>query len=41
VKPGTYKVVVDAKEPYKDAAVDNVAVSDGAPADVGTIKLQK
>jgi hypothetical protein len=41
VKDGTYKVIVDAKEPYKDASVDNVAVSGGAPVDVGTIKLQK
>jgi hypothetical protein len=41
VKAGTYKIVVDAKEPYKDASLENVAVSDGAPTDVGEIKLQK
>jgi len=41
VKAGTYKVVVDAKEPYKDASIDNVAVTDGSPVDVGEIKLQK
>ena len=41
VKAGTYKVVVDAKEPYKDASVDNVTVADGSPVDVGEIKLQK
>ncbi|MGC4037118.1 MAG: carboxypeptidase regulatory-like domain-containing protein [Chitinophagaceae bacterium] len=41
VKAGTYKVIVDAKEPYKDASVDNVTVADGSPIDVGEIKLQK
>jgi hypothetical protein len=41
VKAGTYKVVVSAKEPYKDASVDNVTVADGSPVDVGEIKLQK
>ena len=41
VKAGTYKVIVDAKEPYKDVSVDNITVSDGAPVDVGEIKLQK
>ena len=41
VKAGTYKVVVDAKEPYKDASLENVTVADGAPTDVGEIKLQK
>lgn len=41
VKAGTYKVVVDAKEPYKDASLENVRVADGAPTDVGEIKLEK
>ncbi|MBS1574368.1 MAG: carboxypeptidase regulatory-like domain-containing protein [Bacteroidetes bacterium] len=41
VKAGTYKIVVDAKEPYKDALLENITVADGAPTDVGEIKLQK
>ena len=41
VKPGTYKVMVDAKDPYRDVLLDNVIVADGHPADVGEIVLQK
>ena len=41
VKAGTYKVVVDAKDPYKDILLDNVVVKDDQPADVGEIVLQK
>lgn len=40
-KAGTYKIVVDAKEPYKDASLDGIVVNDGAATDVGEIKLQK
>lgn len=40
-KAGTYKVVVDAKEPYKDVSLEGIVVADGAPTDVGEIKLQK
>ena len=41
VKAGTYKVVVDAKDPYKDILLENVVVKDDHPADVGEIVLQK
>ncbi|MBL7761995.1 MAG: carboxypeptidase regulatory-like domain-containing protein [Chitinophagaceae bacterium] len=41
VKAGTYKVIVDAKDPYKDASLDNIEVKDGVPVDVGEIKLQQ
>ena len=40
-KAGTYKLVVDAKEPYKDVSLEGIVVNDGAPTDVGEIKLQK
>lgn len=40
VKPGTYKVVIDAKDPYKDVTLDNIEVKD-QPIDVGEITLQK
>ncbi|MFN4313062.1 MAG: carboxypeptidase regulatory-like domain-containing protein [Chitinophagaceae bacterium] len=40
VKPGTYKVIVDAKDPYKDVTMDNVVVKDGAATDLGEIALQ-
>jgi hypothetical protein len=40
-KPGSYKVVVVAKAPYKDAVKDNVQVADGTTTDLGTISLQQ
>jgi len=40
-KPGTYKLVVDAKEPYKDAQLDNLEVKQDQSLDVGEIVLQQ
>ncbi|HNP24130.1 MAG TPA: carboxypeptidase regulatory-like domain-containing protein [Panacibacter sp.] len=40
-KAGTYKVYIDAAEPYKDVVKDNVQVSDGGTADLGNITLEK
>ena len=40
-KPGTYKIVIEAKPPYKNAAKDGVAVTDGQAADAGEITLEK
>jgi hypothetical protein len=39
VKPGTYKVIIEAKPPYKNVAKDGVTVTDGQTSDVGEIKL--
>ena len=39
-KPGTYKLMVDAKEPYKDAVLENIQVTDQM-LDVGEIQLQQ
>lgn len=39
VKAGTYKLIVDAADPYKDAILENVVVRDGQITDVGEIKL--
>jgi hypothetical protein len=41
VKPGTYKVIIEAKPPYKNAAKDGVSVADGQSADAGMIALEK
>jgi hypothetical protein len=41
LKPGTYKVIIEAKPPYRNAAKDGVMVSDGQPSDAGEIRLQK
>jgi hypothetical protein len=40
VKTGTYKLVVHAKEPYKDVIVEKVEVKD-QPVDIGEIVLQQ
>jgi hypothetical protein len=39
VKAGTWKIIVDADAPYKDAVLENVVVKDGTITDVGEIKL--
>jgi hypothetical protein len=41
VKPGIYRIIVDALEPYKDATVENVTVKEGQTVDVGEIVLQR
>jgi len=41
VKPGTYKVIIEAKPPYRNASKDNIEVSDGKATDAGEIKLEK
>jgi len=40
-KPGTYKVIIEAKPPYKNAAKDGITVADGQATDAGEIKLEK
>ena len=39
VKPGSWKVLIDAREPLKDVVLD-AAVKEGEVADLGEIKLQ-
>lgn len=41
VKPGTYKLFVDAKDPYKDVMLENLEIKEGQPLDVGEIVLQQ
>ena len=41
VKAGTYKIIVDADAPYKDAVIDNVVVKDAVITDIGEIRLSK
>jgi hypothetical protein len=40
-KPGIYKVIIEAKPPYRNAAKDGVNVTDGQAVDAGDIKLEK
>jgi hypothetical protein len=41
VKAGTYKLIVDADAPYKDAIIENIVVKDAVITDVGEIRLGK
>lgn len=40
-KSGTYTVIIDAKDPYKDATLQDVKVEDGKVTDLGEIKLEQ
>lgn len=41
LKPGMYKVIIDAIEPYKDAVLENISVKEGQTVNVGEIMLQR
>jgi hypothetical protein len=41
VKPGHFKLIVDAKNPYKDVLLDNLEVKENQVLDVGEIILQQ
>ncbi len=41
LKPGTYKLIVDAKDPYKDVLLDNLVVKSEEILDVGQIILKQ
>jgi hypothetical protein len=41
VKQGTYKVYIDAIDPYKDVVRDGVQVSEDGTVDLGEIQLTK
>ena len=38
---GVWKVIVDAKDPYKDVMIENVQVNDGKETNLGEIRLQR
>lgn len=40
-KAGSYRLIIEAKPPYKNAAKDGITVADGQPTDVGEIKLEQ
>jgi hypothetical protein len=40
-KPGAYKVIIEAKPPYRNIAKDGIMVNDGQATDVGEIRLEK
>jgi hypothetical protein len=40
-KAGTYKVYIDAIDPYKDVVKEGIQLSDGGTVDLGEIQLTK
>ena len=40
-RPGNWKVIIDAKDPYQDVMMENVQVNDGKETSLGEIRLQK
>jgi hypothetical protein len=40
LKPGEYKIVVDATDPLKDVVVDAIQIADGKTVDLGEIPLK-
>lgn len=40
-RPGVYRLIVEAKAPYKHMVKDSVVVSEGKITDVGVITLQQ
>ena len=40
-KPGAYKIIIEAKPPYRNIARDGLIVTDGQETDAGEIKLDK
>lgn len=40
-KPGAYKIVIEAKPPYRNIAKDGLMVTDGQATDAGEITLEK
>jgi hypothetical protein len=40
-KPGAYKIIIEAKPPYRNIARDGLMVTDGQVTDAGEIKLDK
>ncbi len=40
-KPGSWKIIVHAKAPFRDAVLEKVDVKDGENTDIGEIRLQQ
>jgi len=40
-KPGAYRIIIEAKPPFKNAAKDSVTVLDGQATEVGEIRLEQ
>ena len=40
-EPGVYKIIIEARSPYRHMEKDGIVVRDGQTADVGAFELQK
>jgi Polysaccharide lyase family 4, domain II len=41
IKPGIYKIIIDASLPYKKTVKDGIEVREGQTTDIGEIRLQE
>ena len=41
VKAGTYRVIIEARPPYRNTAKEGITVQDGQTNDIGEIKLSR
>jgi hypothetical protein len=41
VKPGNWKLIIEAVKPYRNAVIENISVQEAQPTEVGLIKLEK
>lgn len=41
VKPGNYRLLIEARPPYRNSVREGIRVADGPPTDVGTIDMQR
>jgi hypothetical protein len=41
VKPGSYRIIIEARPPYRNASKENVIVASGQVVDAGEFKLEK
>lgn len=41
LRPGTYRVIIEAKKSYKNAAKEGVVLTEAASIDIGNIQLVK
>jgi hypothetical protein len=40
-EPGTYRIVIEARSPYRHMAKDGIVVKEGQETDLGALSLQK
>jgi hypothetical protein len=41
VKPGSYRLMIEGRPPYRNGVKDGIRVFDGAPTDVGLVEMEQ